>query len=551
VTEVGSDSQSLDDALELLLLAGVPIDEAIGSLIPAAEALGGSAGDSAAARSEPWDGPAALVFSDGRRVGCLLDRNGLRPLALTASADGLVVVSSEAGSVELPPDRVTVRRRLGPGEMVMVDVERGLMTGPTADRRMPPLRERPAQLHPTAVAEASNADDRLRFALGLDAEIVKQMIRPMAVEGHEAIWSMGDDTPIAPLARRPRRVTAFLRQAFAQVTNPPIDPERELAVMSLAMAVGHEPDFLGDGAGTDAVVVDSPVLDAHAWMQLLGSGARVAVLDATWPISRGARGLGFGLARLARQTRSAARRGTELVVVSDRAAGPHRVPIPSVLAVGRVNQELVAAGRRSHTDVAVECGDAFDVHDIAMLVAVGASAAHPWLLLELAAEQAGERGAEEVEPAEARANAIAALEHGLRKVLARMGISALASYRGGQIFDVVGLDDALAERCFPAAHRWPGTVGVGEIGQVLARRHRMAYGAQPPALEDPGLVRFRGSGEAHAHAPKIVKALQAAVDGRGELAGYRQLLSDLGPRQPVVRCRSRRSSPPRGSRAAS
>ena len=264
----------------------------------------------------------------------------------------------------------------------------------------------------------------------------------MATEAHEAIWSMGDDTPIAPLARRPRRVSAFLRQAFAQVTNPPIDPERERAVMSLAMAVGRQPDLLAPASdATDAIVIDSPVLDHEGWSQLLGSMRRVAVLDATWPTSRGARGLAFGLARLG----PAGAGGIATRVSARRAVGPRRRPASRGDPIGPRGRTREPGARRAPAvargrDVAVEAGDAFDVHDVAMLVAVGASAVHPWLLLELAAEQAGERGAEDLEPDEARRNTIAALEQGLRKVLARMGISALASYRGGQIFDVVGLD---------------------------------------------------------------------------------------------------------------
>ena len=533
VTEVGSDSQSLDDAVELLLLGGMRIDAAIRALVPAAEGLGGPAADPARGRSEPWDGPAALVFGDGRRVGAMLDRNGLRPLSLTATADGLVVVSSEAGSVELPHERVTHRRRLGPGEMVLVDVATGGMVGPTIERHSRPMPVAPRRLveHRRIDDDSPPRDDRVRVALGLDAEIVKQVIRPMATEAHEAIWSMGDDTPIAPLARRPRRVSAFLRQSFAQVTNPPIDPERERAVMSLAMAVGRQPDFLRAAEQT-AVTIDSPILDHDRWAQLLGASGRVAVLDATWPISRGARGLPFAMARLGRQARGAARRGAALIVVSDRAVGPRRAAIPSIVAVGRVNQELVGAGRRSRTDLAVEAGDAFDVHDVAMLVAVGASAAHPWLLLQLAAEQAGERGFEDLEPDAARRNTIAALEQGLRKVLARMGISTLSSYRGGQIIDAVGIDPWLAARCFPAAHLWRGSVGVDAIGRMAVSNHRRAFAAAAPSLEDPGFVRFRGSGETHAYAPKAVKALQQAVGGDGQLDAYRGLLAGLGARQP-------------------
>ncbi|HEX2221128.1 MAG TPA: glutamate synthase large subunit [Candidatus Limnocylindria bacterium] len=549
VTQVGSDSQSLDDALELLLLAGLSIDAALGELIPPAEGLG-NAGADEPGRSEPWDGPAAIVFADGRRVGALLDRNGLRPLAMATTRDGLVVVSSEAGSVELAPDRVISRHRLGPGEMVVVEPSTGLVTGPEVGR----ARRTTAPSHrPIEVIRrregASATDLRERVALGLDAEIVRQVVKPMATEGHEAIWSMGDDTPIAPLATRPRRVTAFLRQAFAQVTNPAIDPERERAVMSLRMAVGRQAAFLGDAAGS-SVLIDGPVLDADAWgalVERIGSG-RVAALDATWSAARGPSGLTFTLARLARQARSALRGGAHLIVLSDRAAGPRRIAVPPVLAVGRVHQELLSAGRRSRCDIAVECGECFDVHDLAMLVAAGATAVHPRLLLELASEHAGSRGAEELSADEARRNVIGALEAGMRKVLARMGISTLASYRGGQIFDVLGLDPLLVSRCFPAAAAWPGGIGADEIGRVLIERHRRAYAGAAPSLEDPGLVRFRGSGETHAFAPRIVKAIQAVSAPDAEIGtavdAYRGALGEIGPRQPRDLLTIRASGPP-------
>ncbi|HEX2765294.1 MAG TPA: glutamate synthase large subunit [Candidatus Limnocylindria bacterium] len=537
VSEDGSDSLSLDDAVELLVLGGMPVDEAISTLVPAAEGLGGPP-EPMPARSEAWDGPAALVFGDGMTVGALLDRNGLRPLAMASTDDGLVIVSSEAGSVGLDAARVTARHRLGPGEMVVVDLRSGVVRGPSADR---PRRQPPAQIARVASrvlhAPPAPSTARHRVALGLDAEIVRQVVKPMATEAHEAIWSMGDDTPLAPLATRPRRVTAFLRQAFAQVTNPAIDPERERAVMSLRMAIGRQPGLL-DGRGGSTVVVDGPVLDADGLAALLDriGAERVAVLDATWATDRGPRGLVFALARLARQALAASRRGAEVVLLTDRALDRRRAPIPAILAVGRVNAELVAAGRRSRTDVVAESGSTFDVHDVAMLVASGASAVHPWLLMELATEQAGGRGTEDLEPADARANAIRALEAGLRKVLARMGISTLASYRGGQLFDAVGLDATVVARCFPAAGSWPGTIGLDDIGRSVIELHRRAFRGEPPALEDPGLVRFRATGEAHAFAPRVVKATQALAAPDADtvelLEAYRATVTDGPPRQP-------------------
>ncbi|HEX7225908.1 MAG TPA: glutamate synthase-related protein [Candidatus Limnocylindria bacterium] len=535
VSTDGSDSQSLDDALELLVLAGTPIDEAMALLVPAAAGLTG-ASEALPGRVEAWDGPAAIVFGDGRVVGARLDRNGLRPLALTRTDDGLVVVSSEAGSVALDPARIVERHRLGPGQMVVVDTSDGTVRGPAGASTDATTTSIPV-IGAADVAQPAPTGARHRVGLGLDAEIVRQLVKPMATEGHEAIWSMGDDTPIPPLATRPRRLTGALRQSFAQVTNPAIDPERERAVLSLRMAIGRQPRLL-DGTDADTAILDGPVLDAARWDALLSriGTARTVTIDTTWPLDRGPRGLAYALGRVARQSLAASRRGASLVVLTDRAVGSRRVAIPPILVAGRVNAELVGAGRRSRTDIAVECGECFDVHDVAMLVAAGASAVHPWLLMELAAEHAGARGSEELTADAARANVIAALEAGLRKVLARMGISTLASYRGAQLFDTVGLDPELVARCFPAAGAWPGAQGLDAIGRGLVDRHRHAWNGEPPALEDPGQVRFRGSGEIHAFAPRVVKATQALVAPGAEadatLEAYRLAVTEAAPRQP-------------------
>ncbi len=322
----GSDSQSLDDALELLVLAGMGIDEAMATLIPAAPGLTG-AEDLPPSSIEPWDGPAAIVFGDGRRVGALLDRNGLRPLAMARTDDGLVVVSSEAGSIDLPDARITHRHRLGPGELVVVEPGAARVVGPSVPPHAPGLRAI-GPMRPTTVPARAPSGPRQRVALGLDAEIVRQLVKPMATEAREATWSMGDDTPIAPLATRPRRVTAHLRQAFAQVTNPAIDPERERAVMSLGLAIGRQPGLLDD-TGADVAVLDGPVLDADAWAGLLERFAgRTVTLDATWPADRGPRGLAYALGRLGREAAAAARRGAALIVLTDDALGPRRVGDP-------------------------------------------------------------------------------------------------------------------------------------------------------------------------------------------------------------------------------
>jgi glutamate synthase domain-containing protein 1 len=519
----GSDSTSLDEALELLLAAGWRIDAAVMALLPEAlelrdDAVPGLAAWQAAtvARVEPWDGPAAVVFADGRRVGCVLDRNGLRPAAFEVRRDGLVVCGSEAGMLSAAPGEVIRRGRLGPGELLIVDTGLGRVLEDAAAKReaiaATPSGPQPRGLEiappglghtiagslggapipavhrqasnglgdvvggslghtatrPTADAADTDAERRRQVLFGLDAEQLRMTVKTMVTTAREPTWSMGDDTPLAVMARRSRGVAGYLRQAFAQVTNPPIDPERERLVMTLDVPVGPRPrllDPVGRGA-TRCVRLPGPVLGSAGRAALMGlarrgpGGAapwRIATLDATFAASDGPGGLAGALDRLATEAGRARDRGVDLLVLDDRPAGPGRVPVPSLLGVGAVNTALVNAGRRDACDILVEAGDAFDVHAVAMLLAAGADAVHPWHALAVAYEIAGSRGQEQLTPEAAEANLLDALEHGLRKVLARMGISTLASYRGGQLFDVIGLADDVAERCFPTAPRTAGS----------------------------------------------------------------------------------------------
>ncbi len=558
-----SDSAQLDEALELLVAGGFRVDSALTALIPEALALrdvlppGLAEWQAAmAARVEPWDGPAALVFSDGRRVGAMLDRNGLRPMTYEVRKDGLVVCGSEAGTIAGSAAEVLRRGRLNPGGLFVVDTVGGqvledaeakhaamaaapVLAGEIDAQRSGSLRRsrslattRDATAEAASSAPAPSGTDeaavrRRRIVFGLDAEQLRIVVKNMATAGREAVWSMGDDTPLAVLARQPRGVAAYLRQAFAQVTNPPIDPERERSVMSLAVPLGKRPRLFGRSSvdrSTRWLTLNGPVLDAAAWAALLELGAapesaerpawRITRIDASWPIGEGTAGLARALDRVVSQAESAARRGADLIVISDRAAGERRLPVPSLLAVGAAHAALTDLGLRHRTDIAVETGDAFDVHAIAMLIASGAGAVHPWLLLDLADEVAGSRGNEALTVEQAEANVIGALEHGLRKVLARMGISTLASYRGGQLFEVIGLSEALAERCFPAAPRLAGAADETRLAAEAIARHARAY--QPPVappLADPGFVRFRGDGELHAFAPAVAKAIQALATG--------------------------------------
>ena len=557
----GSDSASLDEALELLVMAGWSVPAAMMALVPEAPGLRDTAVPgleawqrSMAARLEPWDGPAALVFSDGGQVGALLDRNGLRPAAWEIRADGLVILASEAGLLPAQPGEVVRRGRLGPGEILVVQPSAGLLLEDPAAKAaaIASLAVEPAPdpfaavrlglasaaaasgTHPSAPHAPAPADpdeaDRLRrrrLALGLDAEQLRLTVAAMATSGREPIWSMGDDTPPAILGRRARSVAGYLRQAFAQVTNPPIDPERERLVMSLAIPLGPRPRFLDTAAKgvRPAILLDPPVIGQATLRSIVdraGGDWQVVTLDATWSPRARHGGLRSAIDRLVRDGLRAGRRRTDLIVVSDAATGPDRIGIPSLLAIGALNAALTAAGRRDRTDLLADAGDAFDIHAVAMLLAVGASAVHPREALAVAREQAGARGHEALEPALAEAHLIGALDSGLRKVLARMGISTVAAYRGGHLCEVLGLSSEVAQRCFPAAPVIPGGGTFERLADDLLTRHAAAYAPErAPALPDPGFARFRSEGELHIFAPTSVRAIQAVAAAGDETAAER------------------------------
>jgi glutamate synthase domain-containing protein 2/glutamate synthase domain-containing protein 1/glutamate synthase domain-containing protein 3 len=530
----GSDSQSLDELLELLVSTGWDLGTALLTAMPEAQALRRAAHPQVAALRRrtsgflaPWDGPAAIVFGDGRQVGAIADRNGLRPVAFAVTRDRLVAVCSEAGAIPLLPEETVRRGRLGPGELFLVDAARGLVLEDVEAKahllRRLPIHDAARIAHVDPIVgddDSSIALDGtptgadLRFLAGLHAENARLDIKTMALEGHEPLWSMGDDTPIPGLGRMDRPVADHLRQSFAQVTNPPIDPERERAVMDLRVELGRRPALLGGPpAGSRTIRLDRPFLaDLPALLRAFGGPIRR--LDATWDAAAGSAGLAAALHRLAADAVAAARGRTELIVLSDRGFTLDRLPVPSVLAAGAVDAALSAAGLRGRSDVVVEAADILDVHGAAMVLAVGATGLVPWLAVELAAELAGTRGAEELDATATVGNFLAALDAGLRKTLARMGISTASSYIGGKLFETIELDDEVRSRCFPAAPAWPGRVGLDELAERQLRRRAaarsVAVATPSHKLQDPGFARFRSDGEVHRYAPKIVAEIQAA-----------------------------------------
>ena len=539
----GSDSLSLDEALELLTSTGWELTPALLAAIPEALALRRAPHPHVATLQRrtagylaPWDGPAAIVFADGRHVGALVDRNGLRPAAFAITRDRLVAVASEAGAVPFEASETVRRGRLGPGELLLVEPGRRLVLEdaeakthalrrlPIHDAARPVVDDRPEAF----AVPCQPADHVLRYLAGLDAERARLDLKTMALEAHEPLWSMGDDTPTPGRARLDRPLADHLRQAFAQVTNPAIDPERERIVMDLRVELGRRPALLaGPPQAPRTVRLARPVVvDLDGLLREFGDGRTVATLDATWDSAAGAAGLTDALDRLAADAVAASRRGAHLVVLTDAAWTVDRLPVPSILAAGAVHTALTDAGLRGRTDIAVSAVDVLDVHAMAMLLAVGATVVQPRLALELAAELAGTRGAEALTQAETVGNLVTAFEAGLRKTLARMGISAIASYIGGSLIDAIDLDRSVIARCFPTAAAWPGRTTLDDLANRQLRRRAAALAIPEPAagrevrLPDPGFARFRSDGEAHLFSPRIAGEITAlATDAAGTSVG--------------------------------
>jgi glutamate synthase (ferredoxin) len=525
IDDRGSDSAILDEAVELLTKEGGTrgegrdIRRAIAMLVPAAWEEAPDMDEERrafyrwhASLTEPWDGPAALIFTDGVAVGAALDRNGLRPLRYWVTDDGLVVCASEAGVIDLPGARIR-RGKLGPGQMIVVDPrEDGLDEDAirAVANREPWASwsdaHRVARLPEMPRAESVSDDELLTRQImhGYTREDLTMMLRPAAAHGKEPTFSMGDDAPIAVLSRHDRSVFNHLRQRFAQVTNPAMDHLRERSVMSLGVLLGPRAPLLGDDP--PAAVLDE-LESFFQWERPAGRR-----LDATWRVHRGAPGLRVALRRLGSEAVAAVADGESILVVSDLAAGPDRAPIPSVLAVGAVNVALTRAGLRTRCSIVADVDDARESHHVACLLAVGAEAIRLSLAAATVAALARSAGDDEGRVSSALARFREAIEDGIRKTLAKLGISCVDSYRGAELVDVLGLDDEIARTCFVSISSALGGVGVDEVGAAVLERHMLAYATLAPALANPGYVKFRNGGEHHATEPSVVRAAHRVAD---------------------------------------
>ncbi|MGE5242795.1 MAG: glutamate synthase large subunit [Betaproteobacteria bacterium] len=543
----GSDSQSLDAAVDRLRAGGYTLPHAVARLVPPAWERDRSLPDEVRAFhefqalvSEAWEGPAALMWADGRHVGASVDRNGFRPARVLRTADGLLAVASEVGVLDIPDHQIVDRGRLGPGEMIALDLQRRVLRGADDLRRQlarrqpyrqllePSVRALPSRIEPLPPADPAGLVRR-QTVFGWSREDVDVLLRPMAVDGHEAVGSMGDDTPPAALSARDRLLPDFFRQRFAQVTNPPIDPHRESRVMSLRTLLGAHGSFDDELQPRPArIQLSSPVLSlAQAASLRETRDLQTAVLDATCDPAADAPGFGSAIDRLGDDACARVRAGASLLILSDRAVDDHRMPLPALLATSAVHHRLVAAGLRTRVSVVVETGDVRDPHSAAVLIAYGASAVCPYLAYETAAAFAtADRTA-----AECVTRCRLALQRGLLRILSKMGVCTVASYCGAQLFDTLGLDRELVDRYFPGTSAPLGGIGLEALAAHISARHRRAYPCHAGTLPDLGLHGYRRDGEYHATNPLVVRLLHRA---RGDAGAYREFAALVDGRPPAA-----------------
>ncbi|MET0429636.1 MAG: glutamate synthase central domain-containing protein, partial [Microvirga sp.] len=535
-----SDTACFDNALEFLIQGGYSLTHAMMMLIP--EAWAGNPlmkeeqrafYEYHAALMEPWDGPAAVCFTDGRQIGATLDRNGLRPARYLVTDDGLVVLASEMGVLPIPEESIIEKWRLQPGKMLLIDIEQGRIV---SDEE---LKHQLASAHPykewlqrtqivledlrPVQARESRTDVSLldrQQAFGYTQEDLKLLMQPMAVTGQEAVGSMGSDTPISALSDRAKMLYTYFKQNFAQVTNPPIDPIREELVMSLVSFIGPRPNIL-DLEGTSRrkrLEVRQPILTNEDLEKIRCIGHfedrfDTKTLDITYPAELGAAALDGALDRLCDRAEAAVRGGYNIIILTDRMVGPDRVPIPALLATASVHNYLIRKGLRTSVGLVVESGEPREVHHFACLAGYGAEAINPHLAFETLLAMKDEMPPE-VDADEIVYRYIKAIDKGLLKVMSKMGISTYQSYCGAQIFDAVGLKSDFVNRDFFGTATTIEGIGMDEVAEEAVHRHRDAFGDAPiyrTALDVGGEYALRQRGEVHAWNTDTVAMLQHAV----------------------------------------
>ncbi|CAK6698114.1 glutamate synthase large subunit [Synechococcus sp. CBW1107] len=559
-----SDSANLDAMLELMVRSGRPITDSLLTLVPEAfrqqpelEARPDVRAfyEYSACLQEPWDGPALLVFSDGRTVGATLDRNGLRPARYCITSDGLVVMGSETGVVEIEESRIVEKGRLGPGQMLAVDLEQGRLlqnwqVKEEVASRYPYaawLQEHRRSLEPQPWRTEHQLGDldllRHQTAFGFTAEDLDLVIEEMAAQGKEPTYCMGDDIPLAVLSDKPHLLYDYFKQRFAQVTNPPIDPLREELVMSLEMHLGRRGSALRPEPSAASVLhLATPILNESDLEALPSQGLATTTLTTLYGLDQGPAGLEAAVQRLCQAAEQAVQNGSQILVLSDRAAeglSATTTFIPALLAVGAVHQHLLRLGLRLHCSLVIDTAQCWSTHHLACLIGFGASAVCPWLTWETTrhwldhpkTRSLMERGKlPAIDAAKAQANVRKALEAGLRKILSKIGISLLASYHGAQIFEAIGIGADLIDLAFRGTTSRVAGLSLRDLANETLAFHAKAFPElNRTKLEFMGFVQYRSGGEFHLNSPEMAKALHAAVaagPGYDHFATYRTLLEN-------------------------
>ncbi|WP_343723457.1 glutamate synthase-related protein, partial [Herbaspirillum seropedicae] len=566
IYEGQSDTASFDNALELLVMAGYPLPQAMMMMVPEAWENHTSMDDNRrafyeyhAAMMEPWDGPAALAFTDGRHIGGTLDRNGLRPARYIVTDDDLVVMASESGVLPIPESKIIQKWRLQPGKMFLIDLDAGRIIDDKELKdtyanakpykqwinsvrvKLDELKEEPRQ--PSSALKLLD----LQQVFGYTQEDVKFLMAPMASGGEEAIGSMGNDSPLAVMSNKNKPLYNYFRQLFAQVTNPPIDPIREALVMSLVSFIGPKPNLLDTNNINPPMrlEVSQPVLDYDDIAKLRNISAHSGgkfksyELNICYPVAWGKEGIEARLASLCAKAVDAVKSGHNILIISDRKVDAEQLPIPALLATSAIHQHLVSKGLRTSTGLVVETGSARETHHFALLAGYGAEAIHPYLAMDTLADMAkGLPG--DLSPEKAIYNFQKAVGKGLLKVMSKMGISTYMSYCGAQIFEAIGLSKALVDKYFKGTASNVEGIGVFEVAEEALRLHTAAFSADPVlanALDAGGEYAFRIRGEEHMWTPDAIAKLQHSTrsNSYNTYKEYAQIINDQSKRHMTLR----------------
>ncbi|RJG02329.1 glutamate synthase-related protein [Noviherbaspirillum sedimenti] len=566
IYEGQSDTASFDNALELLVMAGYPIAQAMMMMIPEAWENHTLMDDNRrafyeyhAAMMEPWDGPAAMAFTDGRHIGGTLDRNGLRPARYIVTDDDLVVMASESGVLPIPESKIIQKWRLQPGKMFLIDLDAGRIiddkelkdtyaNAKPYKQWIDSVRIKLGELDAEPVEPKSAVPLLdLQQAFGYTQEDLKFLMSPMAATGEEAIGSMGNDSPLAVMSNKNKTLYNYFKQLFAQVTNPPIDPIREAMVMSVVSFIGPKPNLLDTNNINPPMrlEVSQPVLDYADIAKLRNISAHTGgkfkshELNICYPLAWDKEGIEARLASLCAKAVDAVKSGHNILIISDRKVGPDQVAIPALLATSAIHQHLVAKGLRTSTGLVVETGSARETHHFALLAGFGAEAVHPYLALDTLSDMAkGLPG--DLSPEKAIYNFQKAIGKGLMKVMSKMGISTYMSYCGSQIFEAIGLNSALIDKYFKGTASNVEGIGVFELAEEALRLHKLAFSTDPVlanALDAGGEYAYRVRGEDHMWTPDAIAKLQHSTRSNNfnTYKEYAQIINDQSKRHMTLR----------------